>query len=145
MCIRDSHCAALDASKAFDKVLHYRLFFKIVSRGIASVFINVLIYWYSRLHCAELWKSFIGEKFMIKCGVRQGGVLSLYLFSLYVDHVIIALRKSAYGIHAGNIFAGCILYAEEKRNVCCSFSPFLLCTVFIVWLSDLGSEFIILP
>ena len=114
------HCAALDASKAFDKVLHYSLFYKMVSRGISSVFINVLIYWYSRLHCAVLWKSVIGEKFMIKCGVRQGGVLSPYLFSLYVDDVIIALRKSGYGIYVGNIFAGCILYADDIILLSCS-------------------------
>jgi len=38
---------ALDASKAFDKVLHFGLFYKMVSKGISSMFVNVLIYWYS--------------------------------------------------------------------------------------------------
>ena len=37
------HCVALDASKAFDKVLHYG-FYKMASRGISSTLINVLIY-----------------------------------------------------------------------------------------------------
>jgi len=116
------HCVALDASKAFDKVLHYGLFYKMASRGISSTLINVLIYWYRRLHCAVLWKSVIGEKFLIKCGVRQGGVLSPYLFSLYIDDVIIALRKSGYGIYLGNIFAGCIVYADDIILLSCSYS-----------------------
>ena len=114
------HCAALDASKAFDKVLHFGLFYKMVSKGISPMFINVLIYWYSRLHCAVLWKSVMGESFWIKCGVRQGGVLSPYLFSLYVDDVIKALRNSGYGIFVGSIFTGCILYADDIVLLSCS-------------------------
>ena len=38
------HCAALDASKAFDKVLNYGLFYTMVSKGLPVVFINVLMY-----------------------------------------------------------------------------------------------------
>jgi len=47
------HCASLDASKAFGKVLHFGLFYKmvkVVSKGISSVLIKMLMYWYSRLH-----------------------------------------------------------------------------------------------
>jgi len=115
------HCAARHASKAFDKVLHFGLFYKMVSKGISSMFIKVLIYWYSQLHCAVLWKSVLGETFWIQCGVRQGGVLSPYLFSLYVDDVITALRNYAYGIFVGNIFTGCILYADDIILLSCSF------------------------
>jgi len=103
----------LDASKAFDKVLHFGLFYKMLSKCISSVLIKVLTYWYSRLHCAVLWKSVLGKSFWIQCGDRQGGVLSSYLFALYIDDVIKALRNSGYGIFVGNIFAGCILYADD--------------------------------
>jgi len=115
------HCAALDASKAFDKVLHFGLFYKMVSKGISSMFIKVLNYWYSQLHCAVLWKSVLGETLWIQCGVRQGGVLSPYLFSLYVDDVITALMNSGYGISVGNIFTGCIIYADDTILLSCSF------------------------
>ena len=33
-------------------------------------------------HCAVRWNGFMGEWFAILCGVRQGGVLSPYLFSV---------------------------------------------------------------
>jgi len=62
----------------------------------------------------------LGETFWIQCGVRQGGVLSPYLFSLYVDDVITALRNSGYGIFVCNIFT-CIPYADNIILLSCSF------------------------
>ena len=46
----------------------------------------------------------------------QGGVLSPYLFSVYIDDLIKELRQSqqsGHGIHAGTVFVGCILYADD--------------------------------
>jgi len=83
------------------------------------MFINVLMYWYSHLHCAVLWNSVIGESFLVKCGVRQGGVLSPYLFSIYVDDVISVLKNSGTGIFVRNIYTGCILYATAQRVFFC--------------------------
>jgi len=40
----------------------------------------------------------VGDRFNIACGVRQGGVLSPYLFSIYIDDLITDLRQSGYGI-----------------------------------------------
>ena len=46
-------------------------FFKMVSKGVSLTFGNTLMYWYSRLHCAVLWKSVLGETFSIHCGVTR--------------------------------------------------------------------------
>ena len=69
----------------------------------------------------EQWKSVLGKSFWIQCGVRQGRVLSPYLFAPYIDDVIKALRNSGYGIFVGSIFAGCILYADDIVLLSCSF------------------------
>jgi len=36
------HCLSLDASKAFDKVLHNGLFVKLINKGVPAVFIRLL-------------------------------------------------------------------------------------------------------
>ena len=51
--------------------------------------------------------------FPIQCGVRQGGVLSPYLFSVYVSDLIFELRTSGSGAHIGKLFMGCVLYADD--------------------------------
>ena len=47
------------------------------------------------------------------CGVRQGGVLSPYLFAAYVNDLIGELRDYGYGIHLGSVFVGCLFYADD--------------------------------
>jgi len=70
------HCV-LDASKAFDKLLHNGLFKKLLDRQVPLSF--VLLLNNCNLHCAVRrvrWNKTIGEWFPILCGVRDGGVLS---------------------------------------------------------------------
>jgi len=97
------HCAFLDASKAFDKILHYGLFVKLIDRGAPDAFVRALINWCSDLGRCVVWNHAVGQSFPVKCGVRQGGILFPYLFSVYVDDLIDLLRRSGYGIHIGNV------------------------------------------
>ena len=93
----------LDASKAFDRVNHRvgLLFEKLVRRGVPA-----------RLHCENtdllvgLLKSTderqMGENVfkVLQCdynGVRQGGILSPYLFSIYVDDLSEQLNECKTG------------------------------------------------
>jgi len=47
------------------------------------------------------------------CGVRQGGVLFPLLFSVYIADLIKNFRQSGHGVYIGNLFVGCILYADN--------------------------------
>ena len=107
------YCAFLDASKAFDKVLHNGLFLKLIKRNVPFAFIRLLRYWYSHLSCIVRWNGVTGPAFPVLCGVRQGGILSPFLFAVYVDDLISNLRQSGYGVYIGKLFVGCVVYADD--------------------------------
>ena len=86
------------------------MFVKLKNRGVPMVLIRLLCNWYKRMNCSVLWKNVLGDVFSVNCGVRQGGVLSPILFSVYVDDLVDLLRHSRFGIFIGNVFLGCILY-----------------------------------
>ena len=67
---------SVDASKAFDKVLHRGLFVKLKNMAVPMVFIRLLCNWYKRMNCSVLWKNVLGDVFSVNCDVRQGILLS---------------------------------------------------------------------
>jgi len=49
--------ASLDASKAFDRINHEKLFVKLSERGAPQCFISVLLNWYNKLtFCQYLFR-----------------------------------------------------------------------------------------
>ena len=75
----------LDASEAFDRLSHRTLFNKLSERGVPGFILRVLIYWYKNQTMCIRWGDVDFVRF--KVGVRQGGILSPYLFNVYVDEL----------------------------------------------------------
>ena len=48
-----------------------------------------------------------------RVGVRQGGVLSPYLFALYLDGLLEELPNSGVGCYWGSSFVGALAYADD--------------------------------
>jgi len=109
----ESYCAFIDASKAFDKVLHNGLFVKLLQKRVSVKFVRILQNWYSKLFASVLWNGLLGNIFPILCGVEQVGVLPPLLFFVYVDDLIRELRLSSYGAYVGNLSVGTIFYADD--------------------------------
>ena len=55
----------------------------------------------------------MSDMISLGCGVRQGGVLSPILFSVYVNDIIEKLSRSNHGCRIGELFLGCIMYADD--------------------------------
>lgn len=113
---------ALDISKAFDKVSHYGLFEKLMEKGAPKSLIEVIKCWYSKCNASVKWNGTISENFTTTSGVRQGGILSPILFSLYINELIVNLSDSHTGCHIGGQFMGSILYADDILLLSVSFS-----------------------
>ena len=105
--------AFLDCSKGFDKVEHSGIYLKLIRRGVPICVIRILIYWYSNLSSVVKWNNALSSSFSVRSGVRQGGVLSPHLFSIYVDDLIVSLKNLRIGCHIGDLFIASIVYADD--------------------------------
>jgi hypothetical protein len=104
---------ALDISKAFDRVDHFCLLIKLLERGTPRIFIDILVSWFSKSLVRVRWGDHLSSSFTVSAGVRQGGVLSPFLFAVYIDVLITRLRASGYGLHICQCFLGCLVYADD--------------------------------
>jgi hypothetical protein len=99
---------ALDLSKAFDKMNHHALFIKLIKRNIPVELLCILESWFSSCYTCVNWYGYKSTFFQTKIGVRQGGVLSPFLFAIYFDDVAILACQHAYGSPLSTI-----LYADD--------------------------------
>ena len=76
---------ALDLIKAFDKVNHHALIIKLVKRNLPVDLLNILENWLKSCFSSVKWLHIFSDIFVIKFGVRQGSVLSPFLFVVYPD------------------------------------------------------------
>ena len=59
------------------------------------------------------WNNTVTDPFTISNGVKQGGVLSPILFSLYLDQLISWLRYIGMGCHMNVLLTGVFIYADD--------------------------------
>jgi exonuclease III len=107
------YLASLDASKAFDRVNHFKLFSVLFRAGAPNVFIRLIINWYGKLSISVKWNGCLSSSTAVKSGVRQGGIMSPALFNCYVNSMLVTLRGSDYGCRLPNCYMGCIMYADD--------------------------------
>lgn len=104
---------SLDISKAFDKINHFAIFSKLMDRQIPRNLISLLANWYSKNFAVVRWNTFLSHSVKMFTGVRQGGILSPYLFAILVDDILIKLKKSGLGCRMHGLIFNAIMYADD--------------------------------
>ena len=104
---------SLDATKAFDRVQYSKLFNSLIEKDVCPLMIRFIINVYITSTAVVSWNNTQSESFSIKNGVKQGAVLSAPMFAVYIDPLIIRLKKSKRGCHIGNICANAFAYADD--------------------------------
>ena len=134
----DVYVMMLDASKAFDRVGYVKLLSLLLERGLCPVICRLLIYMYTNQSLCVKWDTEISKKFSVQNGVKQGGILSPIMFTVYMDVLLLYLKKANLGCHIGDLFMGALGYADDvviiAPTVCSLKSMLLIC-------DDFGKEF----
>ena len=75
--------------------------------------VRILVYWYTHQKFYVRWGSSTSEAFGVSNGVRQGGVLSPYLFNVYVDGLSHILNKVKVSCRINNVSLNHLMYADD--------------------------------
>lgn len=109
----------LDASKAFDRLNHDKLFNKLRTAGVPKYIVRILSYWYAQQTMQVKWDNCLSAPFHISNGVRQGSILSPILFNFYMNDLSHKLRSCKTGCMVGSTVINHLMYADD----CVIFSP----------------------
>ena len=69
--------------------------------------------WNKNQRMCVRWDGSFSDHFCVSNGVRQGGVLSPILFTIYVDDLLEDLSKLGVGCYWDSLFAGSVCYADD--------------------------------
>ncbi|CAG9129758.1 unnamed protein product [Plutella xylostella] len=107
------YAAFLDLSKAFDLVSYDKLWLKLQELKLPSEVINIFRYWYSNQSNVVKWANTYSDEYILKCGVRQGGLSSPALFNIYIDQLIVELSNTTSGCSIDGLMINNISYADD--------------------------------
>jgi len=107
------HCVFLDSSKAFDRVEYCKLFKLLMDRHVPPHVTRILLNMYTGQQVRVLWNGVSLANFPVSNGVKQGAIVSPILFCVYIDTLLIELKKAGVGCFIGNWFVAALGYADD--------------------------------
>ena len=110
------YCAFVDFSKAFDSVERKRLWYILLRGGIKGKMFKMLQAMYKDVKSCVRVKNQNTDYFDCPIGVRQGCMLSPFLFSFFINELISVIQNSGYrGIQLfpDLIEIFCLLFADD--------------------------------
>ena len=103
----------IDLSKAFDRMNDQGLFFRLMQRRIPTKLLRILEQWFFTAYTCVKWGSYVTDYFELRCSVRQGGVLSTYLFAVYIDNVFECVSDCGLGCVFKRYCMNISMYADD--------------------------------
>lgn len=103
----------IDLSKAFDCVNHVLLGHKLLDKGVPVDVVFIVMHYLRNQMASVKWKGQQGSFHFIERGVRQGGILSPFLFKLYIDSILQVLSDMNNGCRLGLSNINVLAYADD--------------------------------
>jgi len=91
---------------------YVKLFDVLVQHKLYPIFLRLLLNMYTSHVTRIMWNGVFSERFPVKNGVKQGGVLSPVL-CIYIDGLLERLARSQTGCTVGAVYVGALAYADN--------------------------------
>ena len=75
--------------------------------------VKLLAFWYTTQTIRVRWGNSLSDPFRMMNGIRQGGILSPYLFNIVLDDLLKKLNESKVGCVAGGMLINHLAYADD--------------------------------
>ncbi|CAF0953632.1 unnamed protein product, partial [Brachionus calyciflorus] len=106
------HLKTSISSPKFDKLWRDGLFLKLIEKLTPRFWLILKLYYDSSNGCVSL-NSVVSKIFKIYCGVKQGGVLSAFLFNIFKNDLIESCLQLNVGALINKLNVSIIAYADK--------------------------------
>ena len=106
------HLISLDASKAFDKLWRAGLFFKLID-VIEPPIWRILFFYYANSKLTISFNGRLSKVFDAHEGVKQGGIISPYLFNYFLNDLLNQNDSLNVGAKIGRVNVSMIAYCDD--------------------------------
>ena len=90
----------------------------LMSNGLPKVVVRFILDDYVIQSACSQWEGVKSRSFNTLNGVKQEGVISPILFSIYYDEIITRLSSSRYGCRLSGKFVGALAYTDDITLLC---------------------------
>ena len=112
------YAVLLDCSKAFDVIRYDELFQALIDRKMCPIIVRLILNLYTSVKYCVRWNGEVSRKFRISNGVKQGGVMSPFLFTVVMESLIEKVKSLNIGCHIGNKNASIFVFADDILLLC---------------------------
>ena len=109
----DVYCASIDCSKAFDKINWAILLQKLSGTSLPKIFVDIIFCMYANSYVSTRFNGVNSDPWKVGNGTRQGGILSPFLFSYYIDEILHEISTNYDGCSLMGYKTNIICYADD--------------------------------
>lgn len=108
----------VDISKAFDNLWINGMLYKLYhNMGIKGTFLKIIQQWYTGMREMVRIDDCYSRCYNLLQGTRQGGILSPWLFTVFVNDLITTLQVAHLGVELYGMYYGSPMYADDLTMV----------------------------
>ena len=114
------YAAFFDVAKAFASVWIDGLFYQLWDVGIRGRTWRVLYHCYLDFWCVARVQGHVSGWYQLKCGIHQGGYMSLIKYTAFINSLVVLLKESGFCCDIRCIPSSPVGYADDLAACCLS-------------------------